>query len=281
MIPDISHYHPVSDWTEAKANCSFIISKATEGTSYIDSTLDSFIDGCEANQIPYWLYCYLDNGSELAQAKFLVSTCKSRVGDYFRGYALDAEDGNTAANVSEALQYLEGIGKAMIYTGYSSYTTYKSVISGRAADTAWWESRYGKNNGSYNSNYPCHDGVDLHQYTSVGTCDGIDGNCDLNRLTGTKAESWFTGKEEETEGTVEVVTLEEFKELWNEMRAELQDNDSGEWSDNAKQWAVDNGYILGNGTTVDGEENYMWQDLVTREQLVTVLYRYADQHGQL
>lgn len=190
---DISHYHPVSDWDKVKKSSAFLISKATQGTSFVDSTLESFIKGCESNKIPYWLYTYLNKGDELAQAKYLVKTCKDKVGDYFRGYILDVEAGNTADNVKSALEYLEGLGgKVGLYTGWSNYDTYKSVISGRASTTFWWESRYGKDDGSYNSGYPCHDGVDLHQFTSNGTCDGISGKCDLNRLTGAKKESWFT-----------------------------------------------------------------------------------------
>jgi lysozyme len=55
------------------------------------------------------------------------------------------------------------------------------------------ESRYGNNTGQYNAKYPSHPGVDLHQYTSNGSCPGIGGNVDLSRLTGTKSVSWFTG----------------------------------------------------------------------------------------
>ncbi len=47
-----------------------------------------------------------------------------------------------------------------------------------------------------------------------------------------------------------------FKTLWNEMRKELQDNDSGQWSEEARLWAVSTGLINGNGTTVNGEPNY-------------------------
>ncbi|MCD8383391.1 MAG: peptidoglycan-binding protein [Clostridiales bacterium] len=193
--PDISHYHPVEDWSEVRAGCPFLISKATQGTGYIDTTLSEFIQGCEANQIPYWLYAYLNRGDELAQAEFLVNTCKDRVRSYFQGYVLDVEAGNAAADVQAALDYLEGLGgRCIIYTMYAQYSTYKSVIDGRSVDTAWWEARYGKNDGSYSSSYPAHDGADLHQYTSKGSCPGISGQvCDLNRLTGTRAESWFTG----------------------------------------------------------------------------------------
>lgn len=189
---DISHYKPVTNWSLAKQNCPFLISKATEGINYVDTTLDSFIKGCENNGIPYWLYTYLRKGNELAQAKYMVSICKSKVGKNFVGYILDVEEENESANVKQALDYLVGLGgKTMIYTGYADYSKYKSLISSRPSTCAWWESRYGLNNGSYSSAYPCHSGVDFHQFTSVGNCPGITSNCDLNRLTGTKQESWF------------------------------------------------------------------------------------------
>lgn len=73
--------------------------------------------------------------------------------------------------------------------------------------------------------------------------------------------------------------LEQFRKLFQEMRAELQDNDCGQWSAEARQWALDMGLITGNGTVINGEPNYMWQDLVTREQFVTVLYRLAQIMG--
>ncbi len=72
-----------------------------------------------------------------------------------------------------------------------------------------------------------------------------------------------------------------FKELWGEMRTELQDNDCGAWSKDAREWAVSTGLIAGNGTTINGEPNCMWADVLTREQLVTVLYRFAQMIGKV
>ena len=72
-----------------------------------------------------------------------------------------------------------------------------------------------------------------------------------------------------------------FKELWSEMRKELQDNDSGKWSEEARQWAISTGLIAGNGTEINGEPNYMWADILTREQFVTVLYRFAKKMGMV
>lgn len=69
-----------------------------------------------------------------------------------------------------------------------------------------------------------------------------------------------------------------FTELFNEMRRDLQDNDCGQYSEEARNWATETGLILGGGD-LNGEPNYMWQDMMTREQFVTVLYRFAQMMG--
>ena len=75
----------------------------------------------------------------------------------------------------------------------------------------------------------------------------------------------------------EDMDLEKFKELWAEMRKELQDNDAGQYSEEAREWAVQNGIIVGGSDT---EFNGMWQDVLTREQMVTVLFRFAKLMGK-
>ncbi len=71
--------------------------------------------------------------------------------------------------------------------------------------------------------------------------------------------------------------VKRFKELWNEMRTELQDNDASTYSQEARDWAVQNNIIAGGSSK---EFNGMWQDVLTREQMVTVLYRFAKLMGQ-
>ncbi len=78
----------------------------------------------------------------------------------------------------------------------------------------------------------------------------------------------------------EDMDVNRFRELWSEMRKELQDNDSGTWSAEARQWAIDNDLIAGNGTAIDGQPNYMWGDLLTREQAVTLFFRFAQLMGK-
>mgnify|MGYP000397169989 CR=1 FL=1 len=74
----------------------------------------------------------------------------------------------------------------------------------------------------------------------------------------------------------DTMTYEDFKGFMDQYRADLQDNDCGSWSKEARDWAVATGLITGSGTTPDGQPNYMWQDSLTREQKVVMDKRLYD-----
>lgn len=76
------------------------------------------------------------------------------------------------------------------------------------------------------------------------------------------------------------MTSEKFGELMKSYRATLQDNDCSSYSADARKWAIDTGMISGNGSTINGSPNMMWGDFLTREQLVTVLYKFAKMIGK-
>ncbi len=84
----------------------------------------------------------------------------------------------------------------------------------------------------------------------------------------------------ETQEDDDMITLEQFKQLMGEYRTELRDNDSGTWSEEARQWCIAQGIFQGGDTTSDGNPNYMWEDMMTREQVATVLYRFAQIMGK-
>ena len=84
-----------------------------------------------------------------------------------------------------------------------------------------------------------------------------------------------------TETEDEDMTLDKFKELMNQYRSELQDNDSGSWSQEARDWATSSGLIVGSGNAPDGTPNYMWADTLTREQAVQLFYRFAQMMGKV
>ena len=72
---------------------------------------------------------------------------------------------------------------------------------------------------------------------------------------------------------------ETFKRMWLEVRKELQDNDSSSYSQEAREWAVKTGLVKGSDPLPDGSPNYMWEDLLTREQMATLLFRFAQMVG--
>lgn len=199
MYPDISHYDTVTDWKMVKENCPFIIHKATQrwekNRPVVDEKLKSFITNCEKYKIPYWLYAYLEKGNEDKQTEFLVKTCRNLVGPYFIGYCLDAEEENKPDDILSALKILKATGeKSMLYTMYSQYSIVHKAANNRGKDVAWWEARYGLNNGKYSPLFKPHKHCDLHQYTDKGKLNYISGKLDLNRLTGTLKVDWFTTK---------------------------------------------------------------------------------------
>lgn len=97
-----------------------------------------------------------------------------------------------------------------------------------------------------------------------------------NRIAGYGRPNYSLVKEEEDD---EDMTLDDFKKLYTEMRKEWQDNDQHDYSKDALNWAVKNGIIQGNGT-INGKPNYMLGDQVSREQMITILYRFAKSIGK-
>lgn len=65
------------------------------------------------------------------------------------------------------------------------------------------------------------------------------------------------------------MSYETWKEYMERYRKELQQKPGSAWSEEARQWAVDNGVFIG-GTE---EEGMMWQDYITREQVAQIEMR--------
>ena len=84
------------------------------------------------------------------------------------------------------------------------------------------------------------------------------------------------GQEEDDED----MTLDKFKELMKEYRAELQDNDCGAWSKEGRDFCINNGIFVGAGTDENGQPNYMYGDFITREQLMVVIKRLYELLGK-
>ena len=70
-----------------------------------------------------------------------------------------------------------------------------------------------------------------------------------------------------------------FRTAMAEYRNSLRDNDSSAYSEAARRYVVEKGIFSGSGTAPDGQPNFMWEDLLTREQCAQVLYNFVLKHG--
>ena len=80
----------------------------------------------------------------------------------------------------------------------------------------------------------------------------------------------YIAEEEQKEAPIRML---EFEELLRMHEKALEDNDAGAWSEEARKWAIREGIVNGIGYIEDGTPNYAWEAHVTREQMVTMLYR--------
>jgi len=124
--------------------------------------------------------------------------------------------------------------------------TYRLGLGGDHADVYHWFKRYGK------------------------TMDDVRN--DVAALLKEDQKPKEEPKEEEEE-----MTQEKFNEMMKAYRKTLQDNDSSTWSEAARKWSVENGLI--NGSNPE-KFNGMWEDFLTREQFVQVLYAFAKLIGK-
>ena len=194
-IIDISKNDTITNWNKLKKECPFIIFRGTRGSNDISPTMKTYINACESHKVPYFIYAYMNLGNEAKQAKYLVDQTKDLIGVNFVGYVIDAEESNPSSAILKAIKAVKKYAptaKIMLYTMYSQYKVVKEAVVNRGDDVVWWEARYGKDTGEYDSKYKCHSDVDLHQFTTMGKVDFADGTVDMSKIVSDVPLSWFT-----------------------------------------------------------------------------------------
>ena len=209
FIPDISAYQETIDMDKFVAGNDFAILRARVNGK-TDAKFTSWAKELNQRGFPFAVYDYLRLKSEqdaIEQADEMFATCNPFCP---RIYYLDTEqlaEGITYEKEREFIRAyvnrLRELGVTCIgqYTGdYRWRTQYSSLND--IFDTLWIAS-WGKNNGSPDGitlkSAALTDKIALHQYTSngytkVAGAPGINHRIDLNRLTGVKPLSWFTGR---------------------------------------------------------------------------------------
>lgn len=143
-------------------------------------------------------------------------------------------------------------------------------------------------NVDYNVKVTAHDGLNCRTSPMYGS---IITTYPYNTILHISKEqnNWgYTGKgwvslaytEKEDDDMTQEQFNEMFKTAMTAYRKTLQDNDAQNWSEEDRQWAVDNGLFEGSGTLPNGEPNYMWDDFANRVQLAALFHRYYEKFNK-
>lgn len=196
---DVSSWQTGIDISQVK--CDFVITKATEGTSYVNPDCDRVYQQAKSLGKNLGVYHYATGGNAVAEANYFVDNITGYIGEAilvldFEGRAVNL--GPTWAKTFLDTVYTRTGVKPLIYMSASVVSRY-DWSSVRAGDYGLWIAGYSRGNSifyGYNTDIPMNyntgawsDCVALYQYTSKGRLSGYNGNLDLNVFYGDK-DAW-------------------------------------------------------------------------------------------
>lgn len=217
-IPDTSANNGAFYPARIAKNCAFVIMRARV-SGKTDATYKARAAALQTLGFPHWAYDFVkttgvEDAIKQADAMYgLCQPCKPI------GYYLDVEQyapGITCAKSREHVKayvaqlrkraQADGIAiKIGCYMGTARHARYKALDG--LFDTLW-PATWGNNDGFVNK---IPDYGDLHQYTSAFASKPADYGCpggrDMNRLTGRKPLSFFTGRQHDGTGYVGLVQM--------------------------------------------------------------------------
>lgn len=196
-IIDISHHQDPSkmNYDKLAKQVDLVIIRTQYGSSTIDKYYKTHHTEFKKRGIPTAAYAWV-RGISLDDMRQEARDFYNRTKEFNPCFwFLDVEEESMKDMRSGVSAYVDelrklGVTKIGIYVAHHLYKKFNLDLD---EVDAVWIPRYGPNNGKMHDmkpNYPC----DLWQYTSKGRLDGYSGDLDLNRLTGTKPLSFFTGK---------------------------------------------------------------------------------------
>jgi lysozyme len=206
---DLSHHNVISESLRPAKQSGIlgVIHKVTEGTSFVDSKVDSRYHLAKDAGLLWGLYHFVSPGNAIRQAEFFVDTSVAlKVIDDRTLLCLDYEgEGFNLDQVYEFLRHVEKMTghEPLLYSGH----VLKEALGGRPdprlSPYRLWLAQYGPE-AVLPPGWTKYWGW---QYTETGSCPGINPPVDLNAFDGTATElrdSWSGARPDEDEGVVQV-----------------------------------------------------------------------------
>ncbi|MDO7864906.1 phage tail tip lysozyme [Brochothrix thermosphacta] len=183
---DVSNNNGSINWSQVSKDSlgiKFMVAKATEGSTFIDSYFKNHIVQAQANGIKGHAYHYMlatSNAAAISEANNFANVLDAS-GSNFSGYAfLDVEDnvlsGNATTLTGHCMAFLNrmkerGYKKIGIYASRSFYQT-RLIASQFPSDMLLWIAAWGGSSAGIT--------CDIWQYSETGRVSGISGGVDMN-----------------------------------------------------------------------------------------------------
>lgn len=306
---DVSEYQKVIDWEQVKADgIDYAIIRCGYGDDYTrqdDKQWLRNVSECERLGIPYGVYIYsyaMNVEMAKSEAAHTLRLLKGHSPSYPVYYDLE-EKSATSLGASTLGQIAKTFCDTVSAAGYSV---------GIYANLNWWtnyltdpvfsNSSWSKWVAQYNTTCDYNGNYDMWQSTSGGKVKGIEGNTDLNfwfipqnQFADVPAGSWYydsvsyvyenglmTGMSSGVFGPSMTTSRGQFVTILHRMAKSPQiaysgtfpDVSEGQFYTMAALWAAEKGVVSGYDNGYFGPA-----DEITREQMITMLYRYAKQMG--
>mgnify|MGYP002522438421 CR=1 FL=1 len=179
----------VSSWQEGidinNLAVDFVISKATQGTSYISPDCDRQMQQAMNRGLLVGVYHYIDGAGVDGEARHFANNIKGYLGKAIICLDWESEQNSAWGNVS----YLDAlVAKVKELTGvtpfiYASLSAFPWDIA-RKYGCGTWVAQYASMSQTGLQANPWNEGAytcDIRQYSSAGRLDGYSGNIDLNK----------------------------------------------------------------------------------------------------
>lgn len=252
MIIDISHHQVPSkiNYDELARQLTLVIIRTQYGSRLIDKHYKTHHRELQKRSVPAAAYAWV-RGISVEDMRKEARDFYNRTKEFNPTFwFLDVEEESMEDMRTGVSAYVDqlrklGVEKVGIYIAHHLYEKFNLNLD--EVDGVWLP-RYGKNDGKLNKkpDYP----YDIHQFTSRGKLEGYPGYLDLNRLSGNKPLSFFTGEEE-------VYEKEEKEE-----KEKLEDIPSN-WAREDWAWGIDKGITDGSNP----------REGATREEVVAMIRR--------
>lgn len=187
---DVAKWNGVIDWSKVKlANISFAILKVTNKNNRVEEAFERNYAGATEQGITVGVYRYVyakTVEAAKAEANAIVQALSGKKINFRVWLDMEADSIknigksrlteiiNAEADIIQAAGFQVGI--------YCNTDWYKNVLDSASLKSRFpfWIARYGTNNGEMQEKYSPEAYAIAWQYTSSGSCDGVNGKVDLD-----------------------------------------------------------------------------------------------------